>query len=227
MSEISTAYSAILQRINQAVEIHLTPTQVKLLAVSKRQPVEKVRSLYALGQSAFGENYQQEAAAKMQALADLDIEWHFIGPIQSNKSRKIAETFAWVQSVDSEKLLRRLSAQRPEELPTLNILLQVNIDNEIQKRGIATSEVNAFARLALELPNICLRGLMAIPDPHNSPTEELFSLKKMARLFADIQPLSTNIDTLSMGMSADIETAIKAGSTMVRVGTALFGQRPV
>lgn len=226
MSDISQLYQATLQRIKLAVASHGHESRpVRLLAVSKKQPLEKIRQLHQQGQRAFGENYLQEGLGKMEELQDLAIEWHFIGPIQSNKSRKIAEHFDWVQSVDSSKLLNRLSTQRPAEKPPLNILLQVNIDEEAQKRGIAATAVDELARQAIKLPGLRLRGLMAIPDPGKGKQEQLDSLNKMAELYAGIQPLSGHIDTLSLGMSADIEAAISAGSTMVRVGTALFGPR--
>jgi len=226
MSDISPTYQTTLQRIKLAVSnCGRSPGSVRLLAVSKKQSVDKIRQLHAQGQLAFGENYLQECLVKMTELSNLPIEWHFIGPIQSNKSRKIAEHFDWVQSVDSSKLLRRLSAQRPVDKPALNILLQVNIDEEAQKRGIPATETMLLAKQAMTLPGLKLRGLMAIPDPGKDQKGQVRSMQKMAGLFAGIQPLSEHIDTLSLGMSADIETAIAAGSTMVRVGTALFGPR--
>ncbi|MBE9549074.1 MAG: YggS family pyridoxal phosphate-dependent enzyme [Proteobacteria bacterium] len=226
MSDIFPTFQTTLERIKLAVSnCGRTPGAVRLLAVSKKQPIDKIRQLHTQGQQAFGESYLQEALVKMAELSDLSIEWHFIGPIQSNKSRKIAEHFDWVQSVDSIKLLRRLSAQRPVGKPPLNILLQVNIDEEAQKRGIPAAETRVLAEQAMTFPGLKLRGLMAIPDPGNDPQGQRRSMEKMAGLFAGIQPLSEHIDTLSLGMSADIETAITAGSTMVRVGTALFGPR--
>jgi pyridoxal phosphate enzyme (YggS family) len=202
------------------------PSQVQLLAVSKLQPAEKIRSLYAAGQADFGENYVQEALHKQQQLADLDIQWHFIGPLQSNKTREVAENFSWVQSVDREKLLRRLSAQRPKTLPPLNVCLQVNIDEEPQKAGAMAADVPGLARLANSLPGIRLRGLMAIPallrDGHTDPG----SLARVAKLYHALQAEGLPLDTLSMGMSADLEAAIQQGSTLVRIGTDLFGARP-
>ncbi len=226
MSQISQSYISTLKRISDAVSNSThSPTSVALLAVSKLQPTDKIRQLYLLGQHAFGESYLQEALLKMAELNELSIEWHFIGPIQSNKSRKIAENFDWVQSVDSIKLIRRLSSQRPLEKKPLDILLQVNIDEEQQKRGIAAADVTEFAELAISLPGICLRGLMAIPDPGKSLQQQNASLQKMVSLFNQIKPLSMKIDTLSLGMSLDLEAAIAAGSTMVRIGTSLFGPR--
>lgn len=226
MSDIFPTYHTTLQRISRAVSsCGGTLGSVRLLAVSKNQSTDKIRQLHARGQQAFGESYLQECLVKMVALSDLPIEWHFIGPIQSNKSRKIAENFDWVQSVDSVKLLRRFSAQRPANKPPLNILLQVNIDREASKRGILVTETISMAEQAMSLPGLCLRGLMAIPNPAQDQKRQAHSMQTMAELFASIQPLSKHIDTLSLGMSADIETAIAAGSTMVRVGTALFGPR--
>ncbi len=198
---------------------------VRLLAVSKRQPALEIRKLYALGQIAFGESYLQEALGKISELSDLPIEWHFIGPLQSNKSRLVATHFDWVQSVDSEKLLTRLAQQRPTNKPPLNILLQVNIDAEVHKRGINPKDLHQLAQQALKLDGLRLRGLMAIPAIKESTQQQLHSFHKLTELMQQIKPLSADIDTLSMGMSTDLEAAIAAGSTMVRVGTLLFGPR--
>ncbi|MCF6225934.1 MAG: YggS family pyridoxal phosphate-dependent enzyme [Xanthomonadales bacterium] len=226
MSDISCSYHATIRRITLASAAASRPAgTVKLLAVSKKQSANKIRTLHNLGQTAFGESYLQEALTKQAELADLAIEWHFIGPIQSNKSAKIAAHFDWVQSVDSARLLQRLSAHRPSELAPLNILLQINIDNEIQKRGISAVDLIPLSALVAELPGLRLRGLMAIPDPGKPAHEQLHSLEKMAGLFRYLQAEFRNIDTLSLGMSTDLETAITTGSTMVRVGTALFGPR--
>lgn len=226
MSDISCSYQATLRRINQACSLAARSNgAVKLLAVSKRQGANKIRTLHTLGQSEFAESYLQEALSKMAELSDLVIDWHFIGPIQSNKTRKIAENFDWVQSVDSPKLLQRLSDQRPAELAPLNILLQVNIDGEAQKRGISPADLSPLSELAESLPKLCLRGLMAIPNPGKTPQEQLHSLENMLKLFTHLKSTSQYTDTLSLGMSADIEPAIAAGSTMVRVGSALFGPR--
>lgn len=226
MSELLKSYFALNERILTATELSgRDHSCVQLLAVSKRQPALRVRELYQLGQLAFGESYLQEAIQKMDELSDLSIQWHFIGPLQSNKTRQLAARFDWVQSVDSEKLLIRLSEQRPEELSPLNILLQVNIDSESQKRGINPSQLEALAKQAIRLKGIRLRGLMTIPKPGKSRAEQERSFAKVAALMQQIKPLSAKIDTLSMGMSADIETAIASGSTMVRVGSLLFGSR--
>ncbi|MCF6263107.1 MAG: YggS family pyridoxal phosphate-dependent enzyme [Xanthomonadales bacterium] len=226
MSDISCSYHATIRRTTLASSAANRPAgAVRLLAVSKKQSANKIRTLHSLGQTAFGESYLQEALVKMAELSDLAIEWHFIGPIQSNKSAKIAANFDWAQSVDSARLLQRLSAQRPTELAPLNILLQINIDNEIQKRGISVADLIPLSILATELPGLRLRGLMAIPDPGLPPQAQTRSLEKMAGLFRHLQTEFRNIDTLSLGMSADMEAAITSGSTMVRVGTALFGPR--
>jgi pyridoxal phosphate enzyme (YggS family) len=199
--------------------------EVTLLAVSKLQPQECIRSLFAAGQRDFGENYVQEALHKQKLLADLDICWHMIGPLQSNKTREVASHFSWVQSVDREKLLRRLSEQRPKNLPALNICLQVNVDDETQKAGASFAEIPALARLAITLPGIRLRGLMAIPAVMADGHTKVHSLLRMAELFKSLRVDGLELDTLSMGMSGDLEAAIQAGSTMVRVGTDLFGPR--
>ncbi len=198
---------------------------VRILAVSKRQTVDKIRAMHAAGQTAFGENYLQEAAEKQDELADLGIEWHFIGPIQSNKTREIAARFQWVQSVDREKVLQRLSRQRPDHLPDLNICLQVNIDEEEQKSGIRPEDVLQLALTATGLPRLRLRGLMAIPRPPGNGHDPVHSFERLRHLFEQLCEHGLKLDTLSLGMSADLEQAIAAGSTMVRVGTDLFGPR--
>lgn len=200
--------------------------EVRLLAVSKLQPEDKIRALFAAGQHDFGENYLQEALQKQHLLDDLDICWHFIGPLQSNKTREVAQNFSWVQSVDREKLLRRLSSQRPQDMPPLNICLQVNIDDEPQKAGAAAAEIPQLARLASTLPGLRLRGLMAIPAVTDNGQTDAGSLRRVRQLFDAVRADGLALDTLSMGMSADLEAAIQSGSTMVRIGTDLFGPRP-
>jgi pyridoxal phosphate enzyme (YggS family) len=199
---------------------------VTLLAVSKRHDAASIRTLFNAGQRQFGENYVQEALIKQNELSDLDIEWHFIGPLQSNKTMEVAQHFDWVQSVDRVKLLQRLSRQRPVDLPPLNITLQVNIDNEPQKSGASPGEIAALARMATELPGIRLRGLMAIPMVSTDSMPGPSSFDRMAELFRDLNSKGLELDTLSLGMSSDLEAAIAAGSTMVRIGTDLFGPRP-
>ncbi len=203
---------------------------VTLIAVSKTFPAEAVLALARCGQRDFGENYVQEALAKIDAVRaaapDLPLVWHFIGPIQSNKTRQIAEHFDWVQSVERLKIAERLSEQRPAQLPPLNVLLQINISGEASKSGAAPDELPALARAVAALPRLRLRGLMAIPEPSDEPAQQRLPLAAMKRLF-DAQRAAgfADWDTLSMGMSADLEAAIEQGATMVRVGTALFGER--
>jgi len=202
------------------------PSEIAVLAVSKRHAATRIRALNALGQRAFGENYVQEALAKQEELRDLAIEWHFIGPLQSNKTREVAAHFDWVQSADREKILRRLSDQRPPSLPRLNVCIQVNIDREPQKAGALPEQAGPLARLAAGLPNLRLRGLMAIPRMGSEDHDPADSYRHMASLFRDIRDTGLDMDTLSMGMSDDLEAAVAAGSTLVRIGTDLLGPRP-
>jgi pyridoxal phosphate enzyme (YggS family) len=202
------------------------PGEVTLLAVSKKHTAGKIRDLHALGQRSFGENYVQEALAKQAKLQGLDIEWHFIGPLQSNKTREAAGHFDWVQSADREKIVRRLSAQRPAELPALNICIEVNIDREPQKSGVMPEDTAALAHLVQELPRIRLRGLMAIPKMADDAHDPGDSYRRVQQLYVELLKEGIEMDTLSMGMSADLESAIAHGSTMVRVGTDLLGPRP-
>lgn len=203
------------------------PESVTLLAVSKRHSAEKIRVAHACGQRDFGENYLNEALEKQVELADLGACWHFIGHVQSNKTRKIAEHFAWVHTVDSLKIAQRLSAQRLEGLPPLNVCLQINIDAEDSKAGLAPDNASLLA-LAVEvaaLPNVVLRGLMCIPAPKNSTTAERDTFSRMVALQAFLNNNGLSLDTLSMGMSDDLDSAIASGATMVRIGTAIFGLR--
>ncbi len=226
MNDLKTKLHTVRARIDLATRnAGRPPDSVALLAVSKRHSTDRIRSLYAAGQRHFGENYVQEALQKQQQLVDLDITWHFIGPLQSNKTREVAEHFSWVQSVDREKLLQRLSDQRPESLPPLNICLQVNIDLEPQKAGARPEEITELARLANTLRGLKLRGLMAIPSIASVEQPNSSSLAKMRQLFEELRADGLDLDTLSMGMSADLESAIQAGSSMVRIGTDLFGLR--
>ena len=199
---------------------------VTLLAVSKGHPASAIRALAMRGQSAFGENYLQPALDKIAELHDLPLQWHYIGAIQSNKTRPIAEHFDWVQTVDRLKIANRLSEQRPATLPPLQVLLQVNIDDEPQKAGVTAAELPALAAAVLQLPNLTLRGIMGLPAATQNDTQRRASLARLNQLFQQLQPLSASIDTLSMGMSDDLALAIAEGSTMVRIGTALFGPRP-
>lgn len=202
---------------------------VTLLAVSKGQPSSAIRQAYALGQRHFGENYLQEALDKQQQLADLtDICWHFIGPIQSNKARKVAEHFDWVHCIDRASIAKRLSACRPEKNSSLNVCLQVNIDSEESKSGVPVNQTEALAQAIIELPNLKLRGLMAIPQSRPTASEQQKPLAALAKLLSNLQsssPQLSTLDTLSMGMSADLEAAIIEGATIIRIGTAIFGPR--
>lgn len=195
---------------------------VQLLAVSKTKPSEALREAYAAGLRDFGENYLQEALAKQLELADLPLIWHFIGPIQSNKTRSIAEHFAWVHSVDRLKIAQRLSEQRPADLPPLNICIQVNVSGEASKSGCTPQDLPALAEAINALPRLKLRGLMAIPEPTEDRAEQDAAFAAVQKLQAD---LDLPLDTLSMGMSHDLESAIAQGATWVRIGTALFGAR--
>ncbi len=219
-----------LSRVRQQIEVYAQqyqrhPQDIKLLAVSKTKPVGDIEIAYAAGQHDFGENYLQEAEQKIQALADKSIVWHFIGPIQSNKTRRISELFDWVHSVDRFKIARRLNEQRPDSLPALNILLQVNIENESSKSGIRVDQILPLADRITELPRVRLRGLMAIPAIHREIDQQRKPLARMFRAFQQLQQQCSDCDTLSMGMTADLEAAIAEGATLVRIGTAIFGPR--
>lgn len=201
------------------------PTEVSLLAVSKRHSADNIAIFNELGVYSFGENQLQEAISKQEALEHLELEWHFIGAIQSNKTRAIAEHFQWVQSVDRERIMRRLDSQRPPQAGLLNICLQVNIDNEPQKGGARAEEILDLAAVASNLANIKFRGLMAIPKYSKDVCQQRDSFRRVRELFEQVKTAGYDIDTLSMGMSSDLEAAIFEGSTMVRVGTDIFGAR--
>jgi pyridoxal phosphate enzyme (YggS family) len=201
------------------------PESVALLAVSKTWPAEVLRQANQAGQRFFGENYLQEALEKISTLTDLDIEWHFIGPIQSNKTKDIAAHFDWVQSLDRVKIAQRLAKQRPENMPDLNVCIQVNIDNESSKSGVTPAELFSFAHEISQIDRLVLRGLMIIPAKIKHEEQQRIAFKKAYSLFEQLVEKYPTIDTLSMGMSADMILAIEEGSTMVRIGTALFGQR--
>jgi len=231
MSSIADNLGSVTRRIQKAtLAAGRTPQSVSLLAVSKTRTPEELRQAYAAGQRAFGENYLQEALDKMDALTDLpDIEWHFIGPIQSNKTRQIAARFDWVHSVDRFRIARRLSEQRPSTQPPLNICLQVNINDEATKSGCHLEELPELAASVARLPHLRLRGLMAIPDPNQPEAGLRASFHRLAQALQDLRqqlPDTVPLDTLSMGMSGDLELAIAEGATWVRVGTAIFGERP-
>lgn len=198
---------------------------VRLLAASKGQSVEKIKTLYDLGQRVFGESYLQEALAKMAELTDKAIEWHFIGPIQSNKTRKIAEHFAWVHSIDDMKIVKRLNDQRPASLPRLNVCIEVNISHEATKAGAELNNVVSLVQCCLAQPRLKLRGLMTIPAAHARVEDQRREFHKLFSLWRVLREQNIPLDTLSMGMSEDFEAAIAEGSTIVRIGTALFGPR--
>lgn len=225
MTAILTNLQATRQAIEQAATAANRAGSVRLLAVSKTFPAAAVREAYAAGQTAFGENYLQEALDKIEALRDLPLEWHFIGPIQSNKTRPIAEHFAWVHSVDRLKIAERLSDQRPSGLPPLNVCLQVNVSGEASKSGVAPEEVEALALQVARLPNLKLRGLMSIPAPESGEAAQRLPFARMREIFQHLNRHGMALDTLSMGMSHDYPAAIMEGATIVRIGTAIFGQR--
>jgi pyridoxal phosphate enzyme (YggS family) len=223
MSTIADNIAQVSSRIHAAaVAAKRDADSVQLLAVSKTKPAEALREAYAAGLRDFGENYLQEALSKQLELADLPLIWHFIGPIQSNKTRAIAEHFAWVHSVDRLKIAQRLSEQRPAELPPLNICIQVNVSGEASKSGCTPADLPALANAISELPRIKLRGLMAIPEPTEDRAAQDAAFAAVQHLQAS---LNLPLDTLSMGMSHDLESAIAMGATWVRIGTALFGAR--
>ncbi|RMI02728.1 YggS family pyridoxal phosphate-dependent enzyme [Stutzerimonas nitrititolerans] len=223
MSTIANNIAKVAARIREAAQAAgRDPDTVGLLAVSKTQPAEAIREANGAGLSDFGENYLQEALEKQARLADLALTWHFIGPIQSNKTRAIAEHFDWVHSVDRLKIAQRLSEQRSTELPPLNVCLQVNVSGEASKSGCAPQDVAELARTIATLPNLRLRGLMAIPEPTDDRAEQHAAFARLRQLQ---QALALELDTLSMGMSQDLEAAIAEGATWVRIGTALFGAR--
>ena len=202
-------------------------SSVRLLAVSKTFPEAALREAHAAGQRSFGENYVQEGVAKVQALADLrgSIEWHCIGPLQSNKTRPVAEHFDWVHGVDRLKIAQRLAEQRPAGMAPLQVCLQVNVDGGANKSGVAPGDLLALAQQVAELPNVQLRGLMAIPEPVEGFEAQRELFLRATALFEQMRAAGVPVDVLSMGMSGDLEAAVAAGSTMVRVGTAIFGGR--
>jgi pyridoxal phosphate enzyme (YggS family) len=230
MSIIAGNLQAVEATITDAVKAsERARNDVQLLAVSKTFPAQAVLDAMAAGQLAFGENYLQEALDKIasvaQAQPDAAVEWHFIGPIQSNKTRPIAASFAWVHTVDRLKIAQRLSEQRPPELGLLNICLQVNISGEASKSGASPEELPALAREVAQLPNLRLRGLMAIPEPTTDVAEQRAAFARVRALFDALRADGLELDTLSMGMSGDLAPAIAEGATIVRVGSAIFGKR--
>ncbi|MDZ5516720.1 YggS family pyridoxal phosphate-dependent enzyme [Vibrio fluvialis] len=230
MSSIQQNLEHITSQIENAQQKCGRPrSSVQLLAVSKTKPVEAILEAAQAGQRAFGENYVQEGCDKVQFFAEhhpeLDLEWHFIGPLQSNKTRQIAEHFDWMHTIDRAKIAQRLSEQRPAHLPPLQVLIQVNTSGEASKSGISENDLFTLAELISGLPNLTLRGLMSIPENVPDYPSQLAAFRQLAALKDRLAEKYDGIDTLSMGMSGDMEAAIEAGSTIVRIGTAIFGQR--
>ncbi len=230
MPNITDNLNQLYQRIQLITKnVNQNPNNITLLAVSKGQTAGAIQSAYELGQRHFGENYLQEALEKQRHLSELsDICWHFIGPIQSNKTRKVAKNFDWVHTVDRIKVAEGLNTARIGLLPPLNVCLQVNIDEEESKSGVSASKVEELAHAVTKLPNLTLRGLMAIPQKNQSEKKQRASFASVARLLSELKnssPQLATLDTLSMGMSADLEAAIAEGATIIRVGTAIFGPR--
>lgn len=226
MTTITSALQAVKQRIESAaLQAERVPQDIRLLAVSKTFPAEAVRAAFQAGQTAFGESYVQEAVSKIASLADLPLEWHFIGPLQSNKTRLVAEHFDWVHSVDRAKIADRLSAARPAELPPLQVCLEVNVSGEASKAGIAPQELEALAAYVRTLPHLQLRGLMAIPAATDDIALQKQQFRAVHALLDELNRKNFQLNTLSMGMSNDLEAAIAEGATIVRVGSAIFGTR--
>ena len=226
MDTIEKRLQAVKSRIAAAAAgCGRDPRDIVLVAVSKTFPLDDIRAAHAAGQRDFGESYAQEAVAKQAESADLPLVWHFIGPLQSNKTREVAERFDWVHSVDRLKIAERLAAQRPESRAPLQVCVQANVSGEATKRGAAIGEVAALARAVAKLPRLRLRGLMTIPEPTDDSRVQRARFESLRALRDDLVRDGLPLDTLSMGMSDDLEAAIAAGSTMVRVGTAIFGAR--
>jgi len=226
MTTIEHQISAVRERLTKACQAAGRPADaVRLLAVSKTFGADAVAAAFACGQRAFGENYIQEAVGKIIALKHLPIEWHCIGPVQSNKTKLVAAHFDWVQTVDRLKIAQRLSEQRPAQLPPLQVCIQVNIDGGPTKSGVAPEAALALAQAVAALPNLRLRGLMCIPEPAADFIAACAVLTRARALFDQLNEAGLELDTLSMGMSADLEAAVASGSTMVRVGSAIFGAR--
>ena len=228
MPDLDHNLAAVQQRIALAAQLaSRDPRSVTLLAVSKTFPAEDVRAAHAAGQHAFGENYVQEALTKIETLANLraSLEWHFIGPLQSNKTRPVAENFDWVHSVDRLKIAQRLAEQRPAHLSPLNVCLQVNVSGEASKAGVSPAEAAEVAHAIAALPQLRLRGLMSIPEPAGTIDAQRLPHRQLRELFEQLRADGLELDTLSMGMSSDLEAAVLEGATIVRVGTAIFGAR--
>ena len=227
MFHYEKAWQEVKTRIARAAsQAGRDPDSVRLLAVSKTFPPEAIRAVHALGQRGFGENYVQECAEKMDALADLsDIEWHLIGPLQSNKTSVAAERFAWVQTVDRMKIAERLSRSRPADAPPLEVLVEINVSGEASKSGVAPADAVPFAKAVAALPRLRFRGIMGIPEPTDEIARRRAQFRALRECLDRCRAAGLAADTLSMGMSADLEDAIAEGATLVRVGTAIFGPR--
>ena len=226
MKNIEKNLNLVRQQIIQSArQFGRNPEEITLLAVSKRKPAQDIADAFACGQRDFGENYLQEAQQKMSELAELDICWHFIGAIQSNKTKPLAAGFSWVHCIDRFKIARRLSEQRPDDIPPLNLCIQVNVDDEPSKAGIELADVPDLAKEISGLPRVRLRGLMAIPAPQSDFESQRRSFALLADMLNQINQQGLNCDTLSMGMSHDMAAAIAEGATLVRIGTAIFGER--
>ena len=226
MSAIASNLQAVRTRIAKAaIQAGRLPEEITLLAVSKTWPAECVVLANQAGQRAFGENYVQEAVDKVHATTSLDLEWHFIGPLQSNKTRQVAEHFAWVHTIERLKIAERLSAQRPSHMPPLQVCVQVNVSGESSKSGCTPDETLALCRQVCALPGLRLRGLMAIPEPADDYAVQRVPLRRLREILERIRAAGLPLDTLSMGMSHDLEAAIAEGATIVRIGTAIFGER--
>ena len=226
MHDIGTALTAVRARIGELERrYHRAPRSVTLLAVSKTKPPEAVRAAIAAGQHAFGENHLQDAMTKVEALAGQGVSWHFIGAVQSNKTRPIAARFDWVHGIEREKIAARLSAQRPADRGPLDVCIEVNVSGEDTKSGVPPAGVEPLARMVRELPGLRLRGLMAIPRPAEDFEVQRVPFRLLREILDDLNAKGLGLDTLSMGMTADLEAAIAEGATMVRVGTAIFGAR--
>jgi len=226
MSAITSNLQAVQTRITDAaIAAGRQPEAVRLLAVSKTKPPSDIQAAVAAGQFAFGENYVQEGIDKVLALDDKKIEWHFIGPLQSNKTRLVAEHFAWVHSIERLKVAERLSAQRPASLPPLQVCIQINVSGESSKSGCAPEEALELCQAVARLPNLQLRGLMAIPEPSDDPEAQRRPFRQVREIYENLRAAGLPLDTLSMGMTHDLEAAVAEGATIVRIGTAIFGER--
>lgn len=226
MTLIQNNLLTLVKKIREAEKkFHRAPESVSLLAVTKGQPIEKISQAIEAGQQAFGENYLQESLPKIAFFTDKNIEWHFIGPIQSNKTKKIAENFSWVHSIDDFRIAKRLNDQRPENLPLLNVCLEINVSHETTKSGVNSEDIFKLAEYCMTLPRLKLRGLMAIPVQKTEFEEQRIEFHKLNILFKNLHARGFSLDTLSMGMSDDWKAAVAEGATMIRIGTGIFGQR--